>query len=326
MATVSRALNNRSEVSAATREKVVRIADELGYRPNASARALVRRRSDTIGLIWGTDYVHIGRRQPFLLDVLVGIKVALDSAGAHLAILSTGGDEQDFVRAAREHTIGGVVVMGVDSAHPGVASLLSERLPSVAFDVPMLGPSARYVTSDNRGGAGAAVDHLHELGHRRIATIAGPAGMHASDERLQGFADRAAGLGLALGEGAVQYGDFFLQSGYDAMRRLLELPERPTGVVVQGDEMAIGALHAIADAGLQAPRDISIVGFDDIESAALVRPALTTIAQDDVAIGAAILDELRALMDRGDGEEGVPEARLLPTSLVVRESTGPAPA
>jgi LacI family transcriptional regulator len=330
MATVSRALNNRAEVSPVTRERILRVADELGYRPNASARALVRRRSDTIGLIWGTDYVKEGRRQPFLLDVVVGLKVALDDLDAHLAILATHGqDARGFVRTAREHTIGGVVLMGVDSAHPGVAALIEEGIPSVGFDVPLLGPLARYVTSDNAAGAASAVDHLHELGHRVIATIAGPEGMHATDERLAAFLARAAELGVHVPHGGVQHGDFFLASGYEAMRRLLALPERPTAVVAAGDEMAIGALHAAADAGLSVPGDVSVVGFDDIEAASLVRPPLSTVAQDDLALGAALVDELRGLMDlaAGEGDDGgrQPEARVLPTSFVARASSGPAP-
>lgn len=323
MSTVSRALNDRPEVSPTTRERVMQVASELGYRPNASARALVRRRSDTLGLIWATEYVEAGVRQPFLLDVIAGLKVAVDHSGSHLAILTTsnaGGNS--FLRAAREHTIGGVVLMGIASGHPGVRALLEEELPTVGFDTPLQGRRARYVTSDNRAGAASAVKHLVELGHTRIGTVAGPEGMHSSDERLTGFVEGMRDAGLPIADGAVQHGDFFLGSGTEAMRRLLDLPERPTAVFVAGDEMAVGALHAIADAGLAVPRDISVVGFDDIEAATLVRPQLTTVRQDPLALGTALVDELLSLMaDAADADSRV---RALSTRLVVRGSTAPS--
>lgn len=349
-ATVSRALNDRAEVSSATRRRVLELAEELGYSPNQPARTLVRRRSDMIGLIWDTGYSNEGRRHPFLLDLFVGIRQALTAGGFHLMVLSTAADVADapgvdaYVRAARQHSLDGVIVMGVDEGHPAITSLVDSGLACVAVDLPLQRGRTTYVTSDNRTGAASAVRHLHSLGHRAIATIAGPPELMPAAERLAGYRYQMARSGLVPRPEHIVHGDFFLASGYERARQLISLPEPPTAIFVAGDEMAIGALHALADAGLTVPGDMSIVGFDDIEAAGLVRPALTTVAQDLVGIGAgavaALLDAIgtadtdtRTDADAGSGPDGTPRRRaaraaaplLVPTRLIVRASCGAPP-
>lgn len=330
VATVSRALNGRSDVSRATRERILALARSLGYSPNQSARTLVRRRSDTIGLVWDTGYEAAGRRQPFLSDILVGLKRALDDHGYHLMLLATSGARttvDSYVREARQHSLDGMVLMGVDEHHPAVTALVSSDVPCVAVDLPLRGPRASYVTSDNRAGAAAAVRHLYGLGHRAIATITGPLNLMPAVERLAGYRYELARLGLEQPDRYVAQGDFFLASGRAGMAGLLALPDRPTAVFVAGDEMAIGALHAAADAGLRVPGDIAIVAFDDIEAASLVRPALTTVAQDRGAFGASAVSVLLSTIDRAaatdaDLPTAVPAPHILPTRLVVRDSCG----
>lgn len=298
VATVSRALNNRPDVSPATRERVVLIARELGYQPNQQARTLVRRRSDLVGVLWDTSYLATRGQHPFLQDLLVGLKEAFAETGHHLMLLVTADAGTDsYVRVARQHSLDGLVLMGVDEHLAAISALLASGRPCVGIDLPLHGPRAGYVTSDNRAGAEAAVAHLHGLGHRRIATITGPLDLMPAAERLAGYRSQLARLGLSYRPDYVQQGDFFLTSGETCMRRLLALDEPPTAVFVAGDEMAIGALHALADAGVDVPGAVSIVGYDDIEAAALVRPGLTTIAQDRAALAsaaAAMLAELIA--------------------------------
>lgn len=328
MATVSRAFNGSDEVSPITRQRVLEVADSLGYRPNAAARALVRRRSDTVGLLWDTSPITQGRSQPFLQDVLVGIKMALDEAGLNLTLLSTRDERADaFSRMAREHSLDGMILMGVDARHAAIAALIETGVPSVGFDIRIEGPAATWVASENRASAASAVDHLVGLGHRRIATIAGPSNMLAGADRLEGFLARATELGIAVPGAYLERGDFFHASGLEAMKRLLALEEPPTAVFAASDEMAIGALRAALDAGLSVPGDVSVLGIDDLESAALVRPSLTTLAQDHLALGRTIVDRLTALVERRRADPDAPplEPTLLPTRLLVRESTGPAP-
>jgi LacI family transcriptional regulator len=332
MATVSRALNARPGVSAETRERVARIARELGYLPNQQARSLVRRRSDTVGLIWDSSYASSGLRVLFLQDLLIGLKLALADTGYHLMLMSPKAAAEDlhaFEHVAAQHGLDGVVLMGVDEHLPAVHALITSGMPVIGLDLPVRGIRASYVSTDNRGGAAAAVRHLAELGHRRIATIAGPADQLPAIERLAGYRAAMAELGLPVPDGYVVHGDYFLGSGGEAMRTLLALEAPPTAVFVAGDSMAVGACRAISEHGLSVPDDISVVGFDDVEIAAVVRPALSTIRQDYLGMGATaagLLSELiTARHEGGQLDESATLPRLLPGVLVVRESSGPAP-
>lgn len=356
VATVSRALNDRPDVSRATRDRILALATELGYEPNQQARALVRRRSDLVGVIWDTGYLSTCGRHPFLQDLLVGLKTAFAAGGRHLMLLSTAESGVDgYTRVARQHRLEGLVLMGVDEGQPAITALLDSAVPCVAVDLPLHGARAGYVTSDNRAGAAAAVAHLHGLGHRRIATICGPQDLMPAAERLAGYRYSTARLGLPHRPEYIEHGDFFLASGRESMRRLLALPRPPTAVFAAGDEMAVGAMDALAEAGLDVPGQVSVVGYDDVEAAALVRPALTTIAQDPLQLAAAAADLLAEIItagsepdspdgnrpgggDCGDAGAGstrpgadspgapvTPAPRLVPNRLVIRASTGPAP-
>jgi LacI family transcriptional regulator len=339
-ATVSRALNGKPEVSEATRAHVIETARRLGYQPNQQARTLVRRRSDTIGLIWDSSYVETKGRQPFLQDLLVGLKMALAEADYHLMLLSPQIDDHTpdkFIRAAVQHSLDGVALMAIEE-HDAVDALVASGRPCVGLDLPVFGPRSSYVSSDNRAGAAAAVTHLYELGHRRIAMISGPIWMLPGTERVDGFQKTMASLGLEVPDDYIQEGDFFLPSGRECMRRLLALDVAPTAVFVAGDEMAVGAMHVAMDAGLDVPGDMSIVGYDDVEIAALVRPSLTTVTQDYLGMGRAAVAMLSEMIDRGmsvseaSTEPSTVSAqfpfppRLLPGKLTVRESSGPVPA
>lgn len=328
--TVSRALNDHPDVSDATRRHVRETARRLGYRPNQSARALVRGRSDTVGLLWDTGYEAKGRQHPFLQAMLVGVKRALARSGRHLLLLDIARDDEEraYLDVVRQHQLAGIVMMGVDPSRPAVRGLTDAAVPCVGIDTELHGSHASYVTSDNHAGAITAVRHLHTAGHRRIATITGQRGLLATEARLTGFHTAAEELGLDLPAGYVQEGDFFLDSGYAAALRLLDLSERPTAVFIAGDEMAIGALHAFEDHGISVPGDIAVVGFDDVEAASLVRPALTTIAQDAPRMGVAVVDLLLDLLNRDPltAEDREPVAaiapRTVPTRLIVRSSCG----
>lgn len=302
VATVSRALNGHPEVSETTRRQIQEAATRLGYRPSQSARALVRGRTDTVGLLWDTGYEVTGRRHPFLLALLVGVKRALSASGRHMLLLNVDDNrhrssDRAFLDIALQHQLDGVVMMGVDEQHPAMRTLYGSGFPCVALDLPVQGPRATYVTSDNYAGAAEAVRYLYGLGHRDIATITGPVDSLPAAQRLVGYEDAMRELGMTTRPEYVETGDFFVDSGYACAARLALLPERPTAVFVAGDEMAVGAMHAFEDARISIPGDIAVVGFDDIEAASLVRPALTTVAQDPIALGAAAVEVLLTLVD-----------------------------
>lgn len=329
-ATVSRALNGRPDVSERTRARVADVARELGYLPNQPARALVRRRSDTVGLIWDTTYVAHAGRVPFLQDLLIGLKMALADTGYHLMLISPkAADEgaEAFLQIASQHSLDGVVLMGVDQNKIAVTTLIKSGLSVVGFDLPVRGIRSSYVSTDNVAGGALAARYLAGLGHLRIAIISGPDNQLPAVERRDGYLAAMNELGLPVPAAYVLHGDFFVTSGHARMQELLALDERPTAVFVAGDNMATGAMRAIQEAGLRVPEDISIVGYDDVEIAALVQPALTTIRQDFLAMGTEAVAMLRELIDSRHtsvsfGENG-PPPRLLEGQLVVRESSGP---
>jgi LacI family transcriptional regulator len=312
-------------VSAATKERVLATARSLDYAPSAAARTLVRRRSELIGVVLFTGREHPDIGHPFFQDVLVGLKHGIGSSGYDVLLFATeqphssGDGAHSYLRRARHHHVDGIVLMGVDRHDPEVLRLLDAEIPLVGVDLDVSGPRASHVSSDNVGGARLAVRHLYGLGHRRIATIAGPQDTMPGADRLLGFRAELQALGLENLPGYEQVGDFYTASGESGVRALLALPEPPTAIFAAADMMAVGAIKAARESGLGVPGDIAVVGFDDIQLASLLDPSLTTIRQDRVGLGRATA---RALIEQIENPEATPAALTLPVELVVRRSSG----
>ena len=324
---MSRVLNGYADVSAETRQRVIATARKLDYTPNAAARALVKRRSQLIGVILFTGEEHPDLQHPFFLEVLVGLKHSLGASGYDVLLFATeqpgtSRGPHAYARRARHHGVDGVVVLAVDDAEePELQKLLAAGTPVVAVDLAINGNRASYVASDNLGGARLAVRHLHELGHTRIATIAGLAHTKPAADRLLGYRAEMQELGLPQRPEYEAPGDFYIESGEVAMRHLLALKEPPTAVFAASDMMAVGAIKAMEDAGLRCPDDVAVVGVDDIQLAELVSPALTTVRQDKRALGVAAA---RSLVQLIDDAVAAPHVSVLPVELVVRQSCGAA--
>ena len=268
-------------------------ARSLDYAPSAAARTLVRRRSQLIGVVLFTGNEHPDIGHPFFQNVLVGLKHGIGSRGYDVLLFATEQPDSSsdgahaYLRRARHHHVDGIVLMGVDRSDPEVLRLLEADIPVIGVDLDVSGPRASYVSSDNVGGARIAVRHLYELGHRRIATIAGPEDTKPGADRLLGFRAELQALGLENLHGYEQAGDFYSESGEAAMRALLALPEPPTAVFAAADLMAVGAIKAAREADVDVPTDLAVVGFDDIQLASLLEPSLTTVRQDSVGLGQA---------------------------------------
>jgi LacI family transcriptional regulator len=312
-------------VSTATRERVLAAAHSLDYAPSAAARTLVGRRSQLVGVILFTGLEHPDIGHPFFQDVLVGLKHGIGAAGYDVLLFATERPESDsngahsYLGRARHHRVDGVVLMGVDRDDPEVAKLVEADVPLIGVDLEVSGPRASYVSSDNVGGARLAVRHLHALGHRRIATIAGPQDSKPGADRLVGFRAELQALGIESQPGYERIGDWYTESGERAMEALLTLPEPPTAVFAAADLMAVGAMKAARDAGVDVPADLAVVGFDDIQLASLLHPALTTIHQDKVGLGRAAA---RALVEQIENPDVTPAALTLPVELIIRASCG----
>jgi LacI family transcriptional regulator, galactose operon repressor len=323
--TVSRALNGYSDVSPETRERVMRLAEELDYTPTAAARTLVMERSHVVGIFLETGEGHPDVQHPFFHEVLGGLKDQLGAAGFDLLLFASeqpgnGYGPHTYLKRARHHGVNGTVLMGVDTGDTEVERLLRSEMPCVGVDVTLAGNGNCSVMSDNAQGAATAVKHLVERGHKRIATITGLMDTAPARDRLRGYRQEIQRQGLAFRDDYVAYGDYYVESGAAAMARLLALPEPPTAVFAASDLMAVGALGTAGRAGVRVPDELAIVGFDDILLAGLTQPGLTTLRQDKQGLGAAAGEALLALMEE-DGD--APAAITLPVELIVRGSTTP---
>jgi len=315
IATVSKVLNGYTTVSQKTKDKVLRIVRETGFRPNTAARALVGQRSMTLGVLLTTGLAH-----PFFSNIMVGMEQALKARGydlIYLAQLSYHNREYSFVRHCQSRNVEGVVVFGFQPDDMDFAELIESGIPAVFIDLDMLGPRACYISSDNESGIGQAVGYLNGLGHRRIALISDLPDSYVGRLRLQGYRNGLQAAGMSYEPQLVAYSDYSRENGREAMRTLLAASTPPTAVVCCSDYGAVGAIDAIREAGLSVPDDISVIGFDDLEIARNVRPALTTVRQDMAAIGRTsveLLDDMIA------GDASPSRAVIMPTELILRET------
>jgi LacI family transcriptional regulator len=318
VATVSRVVNDRPDVSPETREAVMAHVRALSFSTNRNARALSKGRTGLIGFTI-----------PFVLGdyyslILSGATEALHEQEMR-AVLCPTRHEHDreaalVERLLRGTTDGAILVTPSESADE-LGDLESQGFPFVVVDAPMPLPErVPVVSATHWAGARAATEHLLELGHRRIGILTGRAGWVATEERLNGYQAALAAAGVLASPELVQCGNFEIADGRGAARRLLALDDRPTAIFACNDNMAIGALRAAAERGLRVPEDLSIVGFDDSELSRVVTPALTTVRQPLEEMGRMAVSLLSRLIDRQTVETLRVE---LATRLVVRQSTAP---
>ncbi|HKT44780.1 MAG TPA: LacI family DNA-binding transcriptional regulator [Gaiellaceae bacterium] len=306
IATVSRVLNDKGDVRSTTRDRVHEAASELGYSVDSVGRALASQRTRLVGVLVGDNAGHRDLSLMFFGKVLAAISRRLGQAGYEPLLL------QD-ADAGGAHRFDAGILIGVDEDDPAVLDMAAHGVPLVGVDVRCGGA---FVGSDHAGGVRLALAHLRALGHRRIAHIAGATNTLAGAERLEAFR----GSCSDQPEEYVRFGDFSSASGYREASELLALDEPPTAIVCASDLMALAALQAIWESGRRPGRDVAVVGFDDLEAAALAHPPLTTIRQDRQELGATAAECAIDLLERPDG---VARSVVLPVELVVRASSSP---
>lgn len=324
--TVSRVLNGEKPVSDAMRARVLDAIRELDYLPNAHARNLARGRSGTIGVAIAMSAERAFGRL-FFDEVMRGIGAIADAEGLDILFHPWGG-RVSVLDLYRQGKVDGLVLMNIPSSDPTLVEVAARGLPAVLAFQP--GHSSRssegyvWVDADNFGGMGAAVRHLLGFGHRRFALLNGPADLAVCQLRFEGYRAALAAAGLPVTERSLTWDDFSPESGCErfiAIWRSTPATNRPTAIFCGDDTIALGALDGARGLGLEVPRDLSIVGFDDITLARYARPPLTTIRQDALAKGRVAAEMLVSLLN---GTLATRQ-RVLPTELVVRESAGPAP-
>jgi DNA-binding LacI/PurR family transcriptional regulator len=314
--TVSNVVNAPDVVAEATRTRVLKVIEELGYRPNLAARQLRRGRREVIGLV--VPEIH----SPYFAELAAYVVRAADDLGWTVHIEQTDGDavrERELLDGARGHGVDGVV-FSPWSMTPDEVSRRATAAPVVMLgEQPGMG-SVDHVAIDNRAAAQAAVQHLVSGGRSRIAAV----GLqpHLSNEtarqRLTGYRDALAAAGLVHDRGLeVAVDKLHHADGAQAMHALLARPTPPDGVFCFTDQLALGGLRACADAGVGVPHDVAVVGFDDIEAARYAVPSLTTVAPDKQRLAELALTTLAERM----ADRSLPGRDLVvPHRLVVRES------
>ncbi|MEO6260680.1 MAG: LacI family DNA-binding transcriptional regulator [Thermoanaerobaculia bacterium] len=312
VATVSRVINRKALVREETSRHVLAVAQSMKYVPNVAARSLSIRRSHTIGVV--LPDVH----GDFFSEVIRGIDSAARKASFHILVSGSHSDRNEMLEVldAMHGRVDALIVMAPDVSIAALNEQLPSNLPLVLLN--STAADRDTLTIDNYGGAAAMMAHLYALGHRRIAFIKGPHANADARERLRGyrtFARRDASMQTRELEG-----DFTEHSGYDAVRSALGAGRMPQAIFAANDSMAVGAMSALAEAGLTVPGDVAISGFDDIPIARFVAPPLTTIRVDIEELGRRAFETVFLAIDQPVRRRPVRER--LPTSLIVRKSCG----
>ncbi len=319
--TVSRALSGSRLVSADTRARIQRLAQEMGYSPDAQARSLVMRRTLTLGVVVTTI------SDPFIAEIVQAIESTAHDHGYSVVLASSNAEpEREIAAVEMLHSkrVDGVIVTS-----SRIGALYQEHLDRLAVPVVLInshseqsGPYTFSITVDNQHGGYLATRHLIELGHRRIAYITGPAD-HSDDlARLAGYCRALAQAGIAYDQSLVVVGTGRANGGEQALPILMALDDPPSAVFCYNDMTAIGLLHAARQAHVPVPQKLAVVGFDDIPFASYVQPTLTTIAQPKGEMGRLAMEMVLALLSADSAGGQAVSDIVVQGELIVRESSG----
>lgn len=317
VATVSKVLNQRYGVAAATSARVKAVIDELGYEASLVAQSLRNHRTNVLAIL-------VADLEPFSTELLKGAADAVRDTGFELVVYSAGGRTSDHLGWERRYLsrISGTLADGAVLVTPTVVDV-NYGAPIVAVD-PHTGPiDLPTIDSDNLRGARLATEHLLDLGHRRIAMLTGRPDLQSANLREQGYREALAAAGVPIDEGLIRNGAYDPEISKESARDLLAAPAPPTAVFAANDVSALATIEAADELGVRVPDDLSVVGFDNIPESVLSSPPLTTVEQPIRDMGHRAIDLLVQLIQGSPVEIS---HVTLDTSLVVRHSTGrPAP-
>jgi DNA-binding LacI/PurR family transcriptional regulator len=322
--TVSKVINGQVRVAAETEDRIWQAVRELNYRPNYTARSLRAQRSFTIGYSWRPSPPD--QANPILDTFLQSMFHAAEQRGYYLLCFPYHAETQRQIESYRElmetRRVDGFVLSGVEYNDPRVLFLLDQKFPFVAFG--RSNPELRFPSIDVDGGFGLrlATEHLLNQGHRRIAALAWPVESRVGNNRMEGYFAAMRSAGIEPLPEWIQRGEGRYAFGYEATRKLLELPEeiRPTGIVCLNDYMAVGAIKAVQDAGYRVGSQVAVTGFDDTPIAQYLTPPLTSVRQPVWEIGERLIAMLLNLLEaKSAGQEF--ETVLMQPQLVIRSSS-----
>ena len=321
-ATVSRAINSPHKVSPGTAERVRQAIESTNFYPDTNARALGSGRSNLYGLII-SDITN-----PFFPELVKAFEDIAVQHGQEVLIANTNYDPERTklcVIRMLQRKVDGVAIMTSEMNEDLVEVFSRRQIPMVFFDIGTLSPGVSCIRIDYSAGVEMAMSHLIGLGHRHIAFISGPLRLNSARARSKAFAESRVRNRLIISANMIQEGNHRVDGGHAAMQRILSSGARPTAVLASNDMTAIGAMGAIAESGLHVPRDISVIGFDDIQLSAFTMPPLTTVRLPRAEIAEKAF---HALLNAWPPKQANPcegeEHHILP-HFVLRQSTGPVP-
>jgi LacI family transcriptional regulator/LacI family repressor for deo operon, udp, cdd, tsx, nupC, and nupG len=316
ISTVSRTINQTGKIGPETQERVFKVMKELGYKPNRVARRL-RTTGGTSHLL-GLIIPNI--QNLFFADLARGVEDV--ASRNNFAVLLCNYDEDEakerfYLDVMQAESVDGIILPPIHEEDPAVLQVVKNGTPVVCVDRSLRNGNLDKVEVDNHMGALTAVKHVMERGHKRIGIICGPSDSSTGRERLRGYKEAHAQAGIPVKSEFVRFGDFMQASGRVLTAALLDLPDPPTALFVCNGLMTVGALEEIAARGLKIPRDIAIVGFDELPLASVFNPPLTLVRQPAYEVGKCAAELLLKRLE--DGNRPATSLKLLP-ELVVRKS------
>jgi LacI family transcriptional regulator len=313
VSTVSKALNNYPDVSEKTRKRIMKIAAEAGYIPNATAQSLVRKKSNTIGVVYELER---GLKNLFFSEVLDAFRATIERKGYDILLLSNKSNlGLDYVDHSRFKQVDGVLIVAGGRNVDAIGRMKENNLPVLTLDPPLELKNAIY--SDSYSGIIKACGYLYQLGHRRIAFIQGDSETLIGSKRNQAYLDfiREKGLSPIMADRSNIY--YSMEEGYGTMQAIFERHGLPEAVIASSDLMALGAMNYIKSNGFVIPEDISVIGFDNLQFCEIVEPRLTTVKQDYKHIGTVAGETLIDMIEQKTLDI---EPMVIDTSIVVRDS------
>ncbi len=320
--TVSNALNNKPGVGKAARRRILNLAKEMGYQPNYFAKGLVSRQSYAIGLV----ITNIA--DPFYPQLALGVQEKANASGYSTMLFNTDHsmeNEKRIIEMLGSKGVDGVILSTVQQDDPNIELLEDLNIPFVLVNRLILNPKKASridsVSLDNYGGAYEAAAHLCRLGHTKIAIIAGDMDSSTAIMRTRGAKDAFAECGVTIPPEWFVVCGYTKENAFEATRKILNREKRPTAVLAQDDNMALGVREAAFDSGFKIPEDLALVGFNDISFSSLTGIELTTVSQDQYAMGMTAAELLINKLQHLD-RPGISNQVVVETDLVIRKSCG----
>jgi LacI family transcriptional regulator, repressor for deo operon, udp, cdd, tsx, nupC, and nupG len=321
VSTVSRALRDVPDINAETKRKIRELAESLDYQPNQVALSLVKSRTKTIGVV----VPNIG--YSFFASVLQGIEFEASKAGYSLLISQSNElleKEKANIQNLHRSQVEGFIISLANTMDNDehIQKLIRKEVPLVVFDRFSEQLICNKVIIDNREASKNAVQHLIENGCKRVAMLAGPANLHITEERVKGYKDAIEQAGQKFDRKYVTHCDLTLKNVLGTIEEFWKgLPERPDGIFAVTDRIAIAAIHTLKSIGLRVPDDVTVIGFNDDPFGAMFTPALSSVSQPSFEIGQEVVKLLLEQINRPEQDEMKYQTKVLPTRVVVRESS-----